>query len=632
MTVGRSVGNPFVVGGWQVEPSLNRISRNGRSRTLRPQVMDVLVCFAGKRGELVTIDDLLDEVWKGRVVSEGAVYNCVSELRHALDDTDDKEPLVETIPKKGYRLVAQVERQTSHPTHRRLSFKVLLIVAFAMVAGYAVWSWVDDIVSNGGDDRIRSLAILPLDNLSPSPSRDEYFVDGMSEALIARIGRIANLKVISRTTVMKLKGSDMTIPEIAATLNVDAIIEGSVLTTDSEIRVTVQLIDGETDYHLWSQNYARKLENIVALQTDIADSVAAELLPRVIASDVETQDGLLNFGKPATDNPDAFRAYLKGRFNANRVGEETFRAAIEHYEEALRLDPNFALAYASLAEVCTQPIVIHTSILSLDDCKEAALRATSLDRNLAEGHAVLGVVQLINWEWASSEQSLEKAIALNPNSVLARQWRSLLYIATSRFDDALTEIRAAQERDPMNLFIRTMVGWPLYDMRRYDEALVQWDDVLALDPDFMLAHYNRGVVYIELRDPEKVHEQADRIEELAGAEQLEARLLRASAHAIAGEHALAKSLLLGIERDAGKYMAAWIASIYLMMDETESALARLERGLDERAPDMFTICEPKFDSVREHPRFLTIQQRMGLTEANVGREISSDLESNNGKF
>ncbi len=623
MTAARSASNPFTVGGWYVEPSLNRITRNGESSTLRPQVIDVLVYFADRPGEVVTIDDLLEDVWKGRVVSEGSVYNCVSELRQALEDTDDTSPLFETIPKKGYRLAARVAAHRPHVSPRQQPLMVGLLVAAITVAGYAIWVSLPDNDPTGADAGIRSLAILPLDNLSPNPSRDQYFVDGMSEALIARLGRIENLKVISRTTMMKFRGSELTIPEIATRLNVDAIVEGSVLTTESEVRITIQLIDGRTDHHLWSQNYARKPEGVVTLQTDVAEAVAGELLPRLIASDNDSQDGPLELGKTPTSNPDAYRAYLKGRFNANHVGEDTFRAAIQHYEEALRLDPAFALAYASLAEVCTQPIVVHSGMLSLDDCKEAALRATSLDESLAEGYAALGVVQLIDWEWAASEQSLERAINLNPNSVMARQWRSLLFIATSRFDDALAEIRIAQELDPLNLFVRTMVGWPLYDMRRYEEALVQWNDVLALDPEFMLAYYNRGVAFIELRDAEKVLEQARRIEKITSDRQLEARLLRASALAIAGESTQAKALLLEIERDAGKYMAAWIASIYLMMEEEGAALDRLERGLEERAPDMFTICEPKFDPIRNHPRFLEIQKKMGLIDADLSRDSSA---------
>ena len=619
MTARRSASNPFTVGGWHVEPSLNRISRNATSRTLRPQVIEVLVHLADRQGDVVTIDDLLEAVWQGRIVSEGSVYNCVSELRHALDDTDDASPLIETIPKKGYRLRARVEVRTPRRRSRRRPVMVLILSAIIAAAGYLVWWSIDEDASIEAEDRIRSLAILPLDNLSPDPSRDGYFVDGMSEALIARLGQIPDLKVISRTTVMQLKGSDMTIPEIAESLSVDAIIEGSVLTTDTEIRVTIQLIDGKTDHHLWSQDYARKPESIVALQADIADAAAGELLKRLAMGGREPQASPPGLSKPATADPDSYRAYLKGRFNANRVGEDTFRAAIRHYEEALDLDPNFALAHASLAEVCTQPIVVHSGILSLNDCRNAALRATSLDENLAEGHAALGMVQLLDWEWGAAEQSLDRAIALNPNSVMARQWRSLLYIATSRFDDALTEIRIAQDRDPLNLFIKTMVGWPLYNMRRYEEAQAQWNDVLAMDSEFLLAHYNRGVAFIEARDAEKVFEQADRIEELSSDQQLEVRLLRASAHAIAGEHAHAKTLLVEIEKDAGQVMAAWIASIYLMMDEEDEALSRLELGLQERAPDMFTICEPKFDAVREHPRFLEIQRKMGLTESAVPR-------------
>lgn len=264
-----------------------------------------------------------------------------------------------------------------------------------------------------------------------------------------------------------------------------------------------------------------------------------------------------------------------------------------------------------------QPAVIYNGIRSLDDCARDARRALRLDDSMAEAYAALGFVQLFRWEWRQSETNLVRAVELDPNSVMARTTYMLLLRTTYRFDEALLQIRRAATLDPLNLFVRTMVGWPLYDQGRYRDALTHWDDVIDMDPGFMLAHYNRGLAYIQMRDADAVFTAARSVAAIAGEQALEVRLLHASGHAIRGETEAAMEIVAGIERDSGAFMAAWIASIYLLMGEENLALARLERGVDERAVDMPTIAEPKFDSVRQHPRFLAVSRRMGITD--VGR-------------
>ena len=453
--------------------------------------------------------------------------------------------------------------------------------------------------------------MLPLDNHSEEPGRDDYFVDGMTEALIARLGRNDELRVISRTSAMQLKNTEMTIPEIADALDVDVVIEGSVLTSDNNVRITLQLIDGAKDQHLWTNSYIRPMDNIFALQDDVANAIATELHARFGTADPTANT--TPESRPATTSTAAYRAYLKGRYHFNNFGEDNFRAALDYYEEAIDLDPDFALAWASLAEGCNQPIVIFNRIRSLDDCKRYAERAVALDDNLAEAHAALGFTQIFHWEWGASDKILRRAIELDPNSVLALQSLMIALRTNYRFEEALAKIRRAEEIDPLNLFVKCMVGWVLYDMRRYDEALAQWDDVIDMKPDFMLAHYNRGIAFIEKRDAGEVFAIADRITELAGAQAFEARLLEASAHAISGDSEQALEMIAGMERDSGTHMAAWIASIHLMMGDEEAAFARLERGLTDKSADLPSIAEPKFDAVRTHPRFVAISEAIGVS-------------------
>ena len=603
----------FMVGQWRVEPTLDRISSGDETRSLRRQVMELLVYLANRPGDVVSTNELLTRLWDGRVVTESSVYNCVSELRLVLAADAEAMPLIETIPRRGYRLVAPVTQLEEVPVSR--TTKPTRALAQALLALIVIGALVAWLLRGGGDEGvIRSLAVLPLDNHSPNAESNEYFVDAMTEALIARLGQNRGLRIISRTSAMQLKNSDLTIPEIASLLDVDAILEGSVLMTDEHARITLQLIDGETDAHLWTSTYLHDLNDVFRLQDEVAVATASELRVRLFSTPQESAEAPTV--EPAKIDPAAYRAYMRGRYRFNQFGTENFRAALGHYDEAIAHDPSFALAYASRAEACMQPLVITSGMRSLQECEEDALQATALDDRLAEARAILGFVHLINWRLADAETELEHAIDLNPNSVMAHQWYAETLRSTYRFDEALEQLETAEKLDPLNLFVRTMVGWPLYNQRNYEQALRQWDDVIGMNPNFMLAHYNRGLAFIQLRQHEQVFSAADRVAELAGENAMESRLLRASGHAISGEEELALALIDNIEQEGGRFAAAWIASIYLMLGREDQALARLEKGLADRSPDMLTITEPKFDGVRDHPRFRAISRSIGLPDPN----------------
>lgn len=610
---------PFTVGDWLVEPQLDRISRDDDVRSLRPQVMELLVFLAAHPGSVVPANILLSELWDGRIVTEGSVYNCVSELRAALTGPEDK-PLIETIPRRGYRLVAPVAQVDSEgsdqPSDRNARpARALVLTAMTVVAtGALAWLILESRPGPTHPSEIRSLAVLPLDNLSSSPEQDEYFTHGMTEALIARLGRIPELRVISRTSAMQLKQSDMTIPQIAEALHVDGVVEGSVMTAEDEVRITLQLIDGATDTHLWTNSYIRSVDDILDLQTEMANSIASELQIELAGPAGDRHLTAATSPRTSTSNAEAYRAYMKGRYFFTRFGENNFRSAIDFYLQAIELDPGFALAYASLAEACMQPLVIVNGIRTLQQCEADALTAVDLDDELAEANAALGFVRLVTWRLDLAEARLTRAIELDPNSVMARQWYAEVLRATYRYDEALAQIHTAEDLDPLNLFVKTMVGWPLYNQRSYERALAQWDDVIEMDSGFMLAHYNQGLAYIELGRADDVFAAAERVANISGERSFESRLLRASAHAISGERDAALQIVAGVERDGGAFLAAWIASIYLMIGDEDQALARLEQGVEDRAPDMLTISEPKFDSVRSHPRFKALSRQIGLPE------------------
>lgn len=593
--------NAFTVGTWRIEPALGRIRYAGETRLLRRQVMELLVYLAMRPDEAVSTDQLLEDLWDGRVVTEGSVYNCVGELRAALAIDGDDSPVIETIPRKGYRLLLPVHPLEEDSARPRRPWSIIAATAVAAVAIAGLWLF--EPASPPG--KINAVVVLPLDNHSADPGSDEYFSAGMTEALIARLSKLDDLRVISRTSAMQLKNSNLTIPQIAESLDVDGVIEGSLMTVGDEIRLTLQLIDGRTDSHLWAGSYIREVDNVLGLQDEIANEIAAELNV-LFGNDRVAVDPV----KPPTNNADAYRAYLRGRYYFNSHAIESFTRAIQQYDKAIELDPSFALAWAARSEACNQPMIVMGGVMTIADCERDARRAVQLDPGLAEAHAALGYIQIIQWQHEESLLNLERAIEINPNSVMARQWYTLALLASSRFEEALAQIREAERLDPLNLFVRTMVGWPLQSLGRYSEALAQWDAVLELDPDFMLAHYNRGVLFIDLEQPVNVLASADAIARIQGEQAFEVKALRASAFAISGKHDEARSLLAEIERESGKYMAAWIASIHILLGDEERALARLERGLEERSPDMFSIGDARFDKLRDHPRFQAVSEAL----------------------
>jgi len=491
-----------------------------------------------------------------------------------------------------------------HVTGRRLDLIVIsLLCAAVILFAYDKW-WVSA-------PPIASIAVLPLDNLSGDPEQ-EYFTDGMTEALTAELGQINDLKVISRTSAMRYRGTDKLMPEIAQELGVDALLEGSVLRAGNEVRITLQLIHGATDRHLWARNFQRELHDVLALQSEVARAIADEIHITLTPSLRERLDPAVGIAAAREPDPAAYDAYLKGRYNFNRGGGDGFVNALRYYEEAIDLDPEFAVAYAALAEVCVMGPVLFAQLRTLDDCSEAAVRAVEADPDLAEGHAALGTVRQFQWRWAESEAEYKKAIDLNPNSVMAHQWYGELLRITMRLDEALTEIRHAEALDPFNLMVKTMVGWPLLSARRYDEALAQWQDVLEMEPDNFIAHFVSGVAYVHKRDVQKLVSSISRLTDIRGENAFEVKFLTAAMHAIRNEEEEALAIIDEIERNLGQSFAAGIAGLFVLLGQEEAALDRLEAGYVVRALDLPTTLDPQFDPLRDNPRFKALRRKLGL--------------------
>jgi TolB-like protein/Tfp pilus assembly protein PilF len=338
--------------------------------------------------------------------------------------------------------------------------------------------------------RIESLAVLPLENLMGDPQQ-EYFVDGMTEELTADLSQISALRVISRTSVMQYKGTKKSMPEIARELNVDGVIEGSVLRAGDRVRITAQLIEAKTDRHIWGSSYERDLRDILALQGEVARLVAHEVQVKL------TPQEQARLARAQPVNPEAHLAYLRGRHSLEKYTQEDLSKALEYFQKAIQIDPNYAPAYAGMADAYYgfSNIYISPSV-AMPRVKAAALKALAIDETLAEAHVSLGITKLsYDYDYPGAETELRRAIELNPNYAWAHLSYGFVLTVLERFEEAKAKVARARELDPLSLNIRTYVFLPVYFARRYDEAAQQLQEIALTDPNYYMVHAYLGLVY-----------------------------------------------------------------------------------------------------------------------------------------
>jgi TolB-like protein/thioredoxin-like negative regulator of GroEL len=458
---------------------------------------------------------------------------------------------------------------------------------------------------------IKSLAVLPLKNLSGDPSQ-EYLADGMTEALIGRLSGIHDLRVISRTSVMRFKNPQLSVPQIAKMLNVDAIVEGSVTREGNRVRVTAQLIRGATDEHFWSETYDRQLRDALALQSDLAQAIADKVEATVTGKEHERLTAARSVA------PEVYESYLKGRFAYNKSNTRAgFEESVGYFEDAIKRDPTFAPAYVGLASAYTdlgtvfigvQPEETRPKVLS------AARKALELDPDLAEAHVLLAEVQQDQWQWADAEAEYRRALDLNPNDAEAHAGLALWLLCQGRTDEAVSWARRGRELDPLAVS-GTKIAWILFQSRRYDEAIHELHSVLAVEPDQAESLWYLGFVLVAKNQSE------DAIPVLEKAASVSNRspgvigvLIRAYAHARRRGDALRLLAELKRRRKAGYVPAGAFVNAYLGLGENDQAFAWLEQAYKERSNILqFLKVHPYFDPLRNDPRFADLLRSAGLT-------------------
>jgi len=620
------------------------LRKNGMRLRLSGQPFQVLAVLVERPGEVVTREELHSKLWPVDtfVDFDHGLNNAVARIREVLDDSSDTPRYVETIPRRGYRFIAPLADVRSatvpapaaeskiSPTHeitrpRALASSVLpgqkrfaSIGLRALLGGAAVLAFFTVVLVQyrGGAEgtkqiAIKSLAVLPLKNLSGDPTQ-EYLADGMTEALIGRLSGIHDLRVISRTSAMHFKDTQLAVPEIARTLGVDAIVEGSVIREGGRIRVHAQLIRAATDEHFWSETYDRELPDVLTLQSEVAESIARKVEVTI------TGEEHARLTAARSVSPEVYESYLKGRF-AKSNNRAEIEESIAHFEEAIRKDATFAPAYVGLADaydnlglvfIGVPPGEVRPKVIS------AARKALELDPELAEAHVLLADVYQKQWQWSDAEAEYKQALELKPNEAAAHLGFASWLLCQGRTEEALAWARRARELDPVGT-TGTGIGGILFYARRYDEAIRELRSALAIRPDDALALWYVGFALIAKGQPEQaipVLEKAvsisDRSPGVIGV------LVRAYAQAGRRPDALRLLAELKRRRQAGYIPAAAFVNAYLGLGEHDEAFAWLEPAYKEQSNILqFLKVHPYFDPLRDDPRFKDLLHRVGLDQS-----------------
>lgn len=459
---------------------------------------------------------------------------------------------------------------------------------------------------------IKSLAVLPLDNFSQDPSQD-YFADGMTEVLIADLSQISGLRVISRTSVMQYKGARKPLPQIARELNVDSVVEGSVLSSGGRVRVTAQLIYAPADRHLWAKSYDRDLSDVLQLQSEVARSIADEI--RITLTPQEE----LRLASAPRVNPEAQDAYLRGKYYWDKGTTEDLKKCFDYFEQALEKDPRYAPAYVGLANYYSV-LPFYTSSTPdevFPKAKAAVAKAIELDDTLAEAHAAQAYIKTYyDWDWRTGEGEFRRALALDPNDADTYHMFSRFLASLGRIDEALAEVNHAKELDPMSLVIKANVGVIYYFGRRYDQAIEVLNRLLEEKPDFRIAQWGLGLVY----EQKGLYQQAiAEFEKAGGLEKGDANTVSSLGHvyAVAGNRKSAQEALDKLKNSTSLGILApyELAVVYAGLGQKDQAFESLDKGRRERSTLLtYVKVDPRFENLRSDPRFQDLIRRMGFPQ------------------
>jgi TolB-like protein/DNA-binding winged helix-turn-helix (wHTH) protein/Tfp pilus assembly protein PilF len=626
-------------GSFQFDPKTGELRKHGLRIKLNGQPVDMLTMLLEHPGQVVTREALQKRLWPANtyVDFEQSLNAAVKRLRAALGDSADAPLFIETLPRRGYRFIAPITQPAEDvpragpssrepapleadirkpvpgraPGWRRFILMAaavaVLVLLFTISANPSgVSNTLRALILSG---RIRSLAVLPLVNLSRDSEQD-YFVDGMTDALRERLEGISSLRVISRTSSMHYRGSNKPLREIARELNVDAVVDGSVLNSGERVRINVELIQASMDRHIWSNSYEGDLRDVFILQASVARKIADEIRVTLTAPD------RARLTRARTTDPDAYQAYSKGRFWWNKRTEEDLKKASGFFQQAIDKDPNYALAYDGLAD-CWIPLGWYGFVApseAFPRARDAITKALSLEDSLAEAHTSLAFVTVYyDRDWAGADREFRRAIELNPNYANGHHWYAEFLSLVGRHAQAIAESQRARELDPLSSIIDAWVSSRYYFARHYEDAIKEGRNAVDLGPDFAPAHLVLGHAYEQkgmLKEAVAEFEAASR---LGGGSIYSASLAHALARA--GRRSEALNLLDALRATARRrFVSSYdLAICEIGMGNKEQTLDLLTAAVQEHSPRVaFIGVDPRFDDLRADRRFAALLRLLGL--------------------
>ena len=625
---------------FELDLRAGELRKHGLRVRLQEQPFRVLAMLIEYPGELVTREELQNKLWPADtfVDFDHGLNKAISKIREALSDSAESPRFVETVARRGYRFVAEVKALDTvqvrspdlgtqpHPpanvqdrpgradriaTLNHLSpsimWKRMVFVALLLAASLTAWRVHS---RNNPSSVIRSLAVLPLESLSSDASQD-YFADGMTDELISDLGQISALRVISRTSVMGYKHTRKPLPQIARELNVDAVVEGTVLRSGDQVRITAQLIEASADKHLWSQSYEGELRDTLALQNQVASAIADQIRINVNPHELAALKTV------RVVNPQAYESFLKGRYFWNKRTADGLKVARAYFDQAIEEDPKYAQAYSGLADTYALlgdwQYAVMTPKEALPKAKAAASKALEVDGALGEAHNSLAFcLDGFDWDFNLAGKEFQRAIELNPGYATAHHWYAWHLSLLGRYDEAIAEMKKAENLDPLSLIINADLAELLVLAHSYDESIRQSRKTIEMDPNFALAHNQLAQAYLQKHMNDEAIVELQKAAQLSGGSSTVLANL-ARAYVASGKRSEAIKLLNDLKKRSNPIYShgSEIAVVYVALGDKDQAMNWLEKSYEERF-NPGVLLRPGFDSLRSDPRFEDLVRRIGL--------------------
>jgi len=631
MTPSVTVARLLCFGDFELDLRAGELRKRGVKLRLQGQPLQVLAALLERPGDVVTREEIRTQIWKADtfVDFDHSLHNAVARLREVLGDSAENPRYIETLPRRGYRFIAPVQTSDvrlpgpasqNQPSSEAViapappKSRAAIALAALSVVAVSLVLWVTRTPSHlaKAAPRVTSIAVLPLDNLSGDASQD-YFVDGMTDQLITDLANVSALRVISRTSVLRYKGTQKGLPEIARELNVDGIIEGSVTRSGQRVKITAQLLYAPADQHLWANTYERDLGDVLTLQSEVTQAIAEQVRAK-LSPELQTS---LRSARPV--NPAAYDDYLRGRlfFTTGSDKPDSLRKAQHYFEDAIQKEPDLALAYAGLAD--TYVYSAFSGAMPRDQAYQSAKKATGkaqeLDDTIGELHDTLGVLSWqFEWNWDAADREFNRAIALAPSYSCAHEDRAIFLAFRGRRAEALTEITKIDQLDSGPSAVYTE-SESYYLLRDYPNLIEAGRRALLVEPHDWIQHRDIGIGYEGVgRLQDAISEYQKAVEMSGGDPNMIVSL--AHGYSAAGKKAEAEKILRDLERKLkGASVSPYtMATLYAGLGDNDRAFALLDKAYSERALDLYEAvrADLRLDGLRSDPRFESLLRKFGV--------------------